>query len=309
MTSNPTSRTDGHAPPSDDGAQVVSLLDEDDELRDAVPEEDRPKARRATAVRVVELGTGPVDESLTERAPLGTMVLSGAVMREVHLGRHCLPELLGPGQTVEPPDATVVTTPRTSEGLVVLEPARLGLLPTSLLLAQARWPSLAVVLRRRQQRRHHRLALYGLICQLPRVEDRLLSLFWHLAEDWGTVTADGVVLPFSFTHETLGAWTGTRRPTVTLGLGVLREEGLVDRTDDGGWRLDPAGRELFGGRPPDGDAVLHRAARAQEDAALLRKPAEATRAESKDTREGSAKLRAQLGADGQTPSTSPKTSE
>ena len=312
MTSGRTSNVDGdgahldgHPAHDDAGREVVSLLDEDAELAGAVPSADYAKARRATAVRVVELRPGPVDASFADRAPIGAMVLSGALMREVRIDRHCLPELLGPGEVIDAPDDTVATLPETAEGLVVLEPARVGLLPTSVLLAQARWPSLAAVLRRRQRRRHHRLALYGLICQLPRVEDRLLSLLWHLAEDWGTVTAEGVVVPFRFTHERLGTWTGTRRSTVTLGLGALREAGLVDRADDGGWLLDPAGRALFGGRAAVAAPVLDRAARARERAATAREPAEASRAEAQQAQRQSRKLRAQLAED-QTASQRPR---
>jgi DNA-binding transcriptional MocR family regulator len=67
------------------------------------------------------------------------------------------------------------------------------------------------------------------ICHLPRVEDRLLSLFWLLAESWGRVTSSGTALPLVLTHETLGALIGARRPTVTLALGELAERGAILR--------------------------------------------------------------------------------
>ena len=65
------------------------------------------------------------------------------------------------------------------------------------------------------------------ICQLPRVEDRVLAVLWLLAESWGHVTPAGVRLPLALTHETLGALIGARRPTVTLALRKLTDDGTL----------------------------------------------------------------------------------
>jgi hypothetical protein len=75
-----------------------------------------------------------------------------------------------------------------------------------------------------------------MICQLPRVDDRLLAMMWLLAESWGRVTASGTLLPLQLTHSALGGLVGARRPTVTLALRGLTESGAVLRQPDG-WLL------------------------------------------------------------------------
>jgi hypothetical protein len=81
-----------------------------------------------------------------------------------------------------------------------------------------------------------RLTTQLAICQLPRVDQRVLAVLWLLAESWGQVTRSGTKLPLSLTHEALGALVGARRPTVTLALGELADRGAVVRQDQG-WLL------------------------------------------------------------------------
>lgn len=76
------------------------------------------------------------------------------------------------------------------------------------------------------------------IMSLPRSEDRILALFWHLAERWGTVHPDGVKVRLKLTHELIGRLTGSKRPTVSLALAQLAEEGLLRFEGGVGWRLD-----------------------------------------------------------------------
>ena len=66
--------------------------------------------------------------------------------------------------------------------------------------------------------RAQRLAVMQAICQLNRVDRRLLSLFWHLAERWGRMTPDGVVVPLTLSHRMLGQLVGALRPTVSSAL-------------------------------------------------------------------------------------------
>jgi Crp-like helix-turn-helix domain len=75
------------------------------------------------------------------------------------------------------------------------------------------------------------------ISQLNRVEDRLITLFWHLAERWGRVAANGVALPLALPHRVLGELVGARRPTVSTALAELSRRGEVMRRHDGTWLL------------------------------------------------------------------------
>jgi len=116
---------------------------------------------------------------------------------------------------------------------------RLVLLGGELLLATRRWPGLARGLYERFAQQTDRLATQLVICQLPRVDQRLLALMWLLAESWGRVTASGTTLPLKLTHDVLGALIGARRPTVTLALRDLAERGAVVKRDQGWLLLEP----------------------------------------------------------------------
>jgi CRP-like cAMP-binding protein len=75
------------------------------------------------------------------------------------------------------------------------------------------------------------------------VDDRLLVVMWFLAERWGRVRPEGVVLPLKLTHQLLAALVGAKRPSVTTALGELTTAGLLERRDDGSW--------LLHGEPPE----------------------------------------------------------
>jgi len=93
-----------------------------------------------------------------------------------------------------------------------------------------------------------RLAIQLVICQLPRVEDRLLALLWLLAESWGRVTPLGTLVPVSLTHDALGELIGARRSTVTLALNELTERGAIVR-QNGTWLLLESPPEPIGEMP------------------------------------------------------------
>jgi CRP-like cAMP-binding protein len=100
--------------------------------------------------------------------------------------------------------------------------------------AATRWPTVIEEITERAVRRSHALGLQLALGQVPRIEGRLLLLFWRLSERWGRVTPEGILVPLRLTHETLAALVSARRPSVTSALGRLAESGLVERRD-GGW--------------------------------------------------------------------------
>jgi len=75
------------------------------------------------------------------------------------------------------------------------------------------------------------------IHSLKRVDTRLLAFFWHLADRFGKVTADGVLIPLPLTHRQLALLVGAQRPSVTSALGALAERGQLRRDDNGNWLL------------------------------------------------------------------------
>ena len=56
---------------------------------------------------------------------------------------------------------------------------------------------------------------------------------WYLADRWGTVRTDGVLVPVSLTHATLSELIAARRQTVSSALGALERDGLVRQCPDG----------------------------------------------------------------------------
>jgi CRP-like cAMP-binding protein len=98
-----------------------------------------------------------------------------------------------------------------------------------------------------------RVAVQQLISQLPRAEQRIVALFWHLADRWGYEGPDGVVLPLTLSHEAISRLVGGRRSTVSAALGTLVSDGLVVRLANDTWLLAPASRVLLepAGAPPE----------------------------------------------------------
>ena len=72
---------------------------------------------------------------------------------------------------------------------------------------------------------------------LRRVDDRLLSLFWHCADRWGIAGPAGVEVPLRATHDVLAQLVCAQRPTVTAALRRLQDDGHVRRRPDRTWLL------------------------------------------------------------------------
>ncbi|MDP9344157.1 MAG: helix-turn-helix domain-containing protein [Actinomycetota bacterium] len=124
-----------------------------------------------------------------------------------------------------------------------VSPPRLAVLDQGLVMRMAPWPQLGLELFNRGTRRAHALAVALAIAHHPRVDDRLLLTLWHLAERWGRVTTDGIVVPLPLGHQRLADLVGAHRPSVTTAMGELTRSGAIGRRDDGHWILH--------GRPPE----------------------------------------------------------
>jgi CRP-like cAMP-binding protein len=177
------------------------------------------------------------------------LVSTGLVVRELLLADCTATELLGAGDLIEVRPALDALVP-TATRWIVAEPARIAILDDRMLGLLAGHPELATRLLARSAHQAARLAAQRAISQLPRVEDRLLALFGHLAERWGRVGGAGIIVPLRLTHETLGRLVGARRPTVSLALKQLAAAGAVVRRPDGSWLLRP---EALDALAPPGD--------------------------------------------------------
>jgi CRP/FNR family transcriptional regulator, cyclic AMP receptor protein len=152
-------------------------------------------------------------------------------------GRSAL-ELLGPGDLLAPP----LTALRQVESPAVSRYMAHGLASVAVLddrfrRAARRWPGLFDCLHECLGRQTHRASRHLAILHLPRVEDRIVALFADLAERFGRMTPDGIVIDIALTHHVIADLVGSRRPTVTLALKALAADGIVDRLDHGRWHL------------------------------------------------------------------------
>jgi len=189
-------------------------------------------------------GVWELPPEASEQGHLGFLILSGLMARDLVLAGKTSTELLGEGDVLQPAVAG------RDEGLVhchvswhALSPVQLAVLDNRFSHALTGYPQVISALLDRAIRRSVRMAVHQALLALSPVETRLLVLFWYLAERWGRVTRNGVVLPLGLTHQILGQLVGCRRASVTTALKELSESGLVVRQGNGSW--------LLTGQPPD----------------------------------------------------------
>jgi len=238
---------------------AISLLDAVPELGEELSAADYEEARQALVAPTLELEPGRwSSDALTLRPTMGLLMTEGLITRTVGLIGRTTTELLGPGDMLRPwetqaPDAGPV---RLDVTWCVLDRSTLAALDQRVVATAARWPEVLGALSRRAVSRSHRLMLQLTCSHLPRLDDRLLVLFWHLAERWGRVGPGGVLVPLRLTHRTLADLVGARRPSVTAALGDLSRRELVTRAGDG-WVLhgDPSEPLLLAGASEESSSL------------------------------------------------------
>jgi CRP/FNR family cyclic AMP-dependent transcriptional regulator len=226
---------------------TAPLLDLDPDLGDFLDADRAAAAHRALLVTVKRLAAGPWDTgamAAVDAGHLGLLLLDGLLLREVVTDDVVSAELLGLGEVVRPwqlmADPALL---RTQVRWTVLIPARVAVLDRRLATQLAAFPEVLSVVIERMSLRTHRIAVSQAIAQLNRVDRRLLTMFWHLAERWGRVTPHGTAVPLTLSHRMLAQLVGARRPSVSTALSELARSGEVARLPDGSWLLtgDPVG--------------------------------------------------------------------
>jgi CRP/FNR family transcriptional regulator, cyclic AMP receptor protein len=235
---------------------TVQLLEADPDLGMLMTDLRRVEAERELTVRTYQVPTGPWDVSRlsgTSGDHVGLLILDGVLSRELVVADQVSAELLGPGDVIRPWQIGNRASLLPVEAVwSVLSPVTVAALDRHFAGELARYPEITSVLLDRLGERSLRLATTQAISQLTRVDRRLRALFWHLAERWGRVSGQGVVVPLALTHRILGQLVGARRPTVSTALAELAERGELVRRPDGSW--------LLGGDPPDAQALARRPA-------------------------------------------------
>ena len=226
----------------------VRLAREDPDLFAELPQRAWRDAHASAIVPALRLdagrwnGTVPGTDDFTGH--LGLLLVEGLLVRTVVVGRQARSEVLGPGDLFRPweRDDEDSSTPVQTRWTVA-ESARIAVLDPAFLNWSCQWPTIMSTLVGRLLRRSTSLALQLAITDGRRVDERLLLLLWHLADRWGRVRPDGVLVPLRVTHDTLAELAGAQRPTVTSALARLTHAGHLKRLPDRTWLLNPSAAE------------------------------------------------------------------
>jgi hypothetical protein len=217
---------------------TVRVADEDPDLFEDVTD---PAAIAASVAetRWVEAGEWrPQLERVDPRGHYGLLLLDGMLLRRVVLGVRDSIELLGPGDIARPwVSFGVGSSIAVGVRWQVHQRVRLANLDRRWATRMAPWPEVSSAVMDRMMRRQRFLAMHAAISQMPKLQSRLLVLFWYLADRWGRVTSDGIVVDVALTHELVAGIVGARRPGVTSALGELQRAGQLSRREDGRWVL------------------------------------------------------------------------
>lgn len=231
-------------------ARFARILDEDPELGERLPADVWRIATGLLTARVVRVDSHrwePPASAPSDNA-LGLLVLEGLFGRRVRVGRAVATELLGAGDILRPWDEGGVQRVLPAEtDWRVFRPARLAVLDDRITAMIGRRPELTVAVASRLLRRVRAAHYLTAVSHTTRIEDRLLAVFWHLADNWGRVTPDGIRVPLRLTHEVLGEIVGAQRPSVTVALGRLRDHGHLMPDAGGGWILKSQPGRPFAG--------------------------------------------------------------
>ena len=246
MTADSSAQTFWTARPARCGhPEAVRVFEHDPDLLDGLDAPTAETLRRRAIARRLELPCGawsPPSGDGPLAGGLGLLVLDGLVCRSICVhGRDC-PELLGAGDLLRPWESAGSGLIDESGEWRVLQPTTLAVLDKRFTTLLSRWPSIMVALVARSTQRSRALAIQLAIAHTRQAETRLLTLFWHLADRWGKMTPQGVVLPLPLTHELLGQLACLHRPTTSTALQRLVNAGKIARRADRGWVLL--------GRPP-----------------------------------------------------------
>jgi CRP/FNR family transcriptional regulator, cyclic AMP receptor protein len=216
--------------------ETVQLLEADPGLMAALS---RAQLEAVASIRVtltrLDPGVWTPERTQPDPGHLGFLLLDGLMTRELAISRGRGIELLMAGDLLRPwqEDAASFDEARWR----VLEPVGIAELSPDVGAQLCRFPALVEVLVARVMQRCRSLAAFAAIQSITGLEDRLVALFWHLAERDGRRTDEGVLVPLELTHKILAKLIGARRPSVTVALRGLSVDGRVARLNGEGWLL------------------------------------------------------------------------
>jgi hypothetical protein len=231
----------------------VRLLQIAPSLGAQLTRQERVEARRLAVAPAVTLPAGDWEAGELARtlgpcSAFGCMIADGIVGHDLVLGDRTATHLLGPGDLLVP-----AVRPSRHLPLIkmygIAEATRVAVLDGGFAAVVRKWPAIAGAMLGQAERQMERVAVQQLISQLPRADQRIVALLWHLAERWGRAEGDGVLVPLTVCHEAISHLVDGRRPTISAALGRLADQDLVTRLANGTWWLATASRALLDNNP------------------------------------------------------------
>lgn len=189
--------------------------------------------------RILTLEPGPVDITHLAGYPdesFGILVLDGLILARLESGRAHAGWLIGAEDLLRPWEMPEISLTREVHWQALM-PSRVMRINRSF------WPRLqhdagfVQELLAGAARTSHWLFAKSLVISAPSIEDRLVLLFALWGERWGKVTAEGIWIDLPLTHDMIAELCGARRPTVTVSLRALEEQGILTRLSRSGWLL------------------------------------------------------------------------
>ncbi len=215
--------------------RYVYLLDLDEELADLFEMRMRIAVRPVVTARMRQIPRGEFDLApLFEwvKRGLGLLLVHGVVELDTRVGDRTASELLGAGDLLVAESDDHPLLPHQTQS-VALTSTRIVGLDDSFVQRIKPWPQITHALIRREARRAMDLNVQRAATSHPRADVRVALLLWHLAQRWGKVQPDGILLPLPLTHRLIGRLVGAERPSVSHALSHLSSENLVERCEGG----------------------------------------------------------------------------
>jgi CRP-like cAMP-binding protein len=231
---------------SSDRVRVLAL---DPDLATLLGREAFRQARERCTAEFISLPAGRLPQP--QAAPngyLGLLVLRGVLLCRLRVAGRETADVIGPGDVIRPrrldrewPELFSTTLWR------ALGPVDLARLDRRFMRESAEWPEVGIALAERVADHAWSLSVRLAVAQIPQVSLRLQIVLWELADRFGYVDRDGIVVPLRLSHQVIAELVSARREAVSRRLMELRDRGVVV-PDRGGWRL-------CGTRPDSPEAV------------------------------------------------------
>ncbi len=227
----------------------VRVLEADPDLGATLPSDQYEHAMARCTAELSVPGRGawpPADVGVARVQVFGFLVLRGAVLQRLRVAGRETADLFGPGDVVRPwgpLDAFAeLLNPSRWE---VMDGAELAVLDRAFLEQAGNFPEIMTALGDRTARHVCSLLSRLAVAQIPRVDTRLRLVLWDLADRFGSVTRDGVLLPLRLRHDVLAGLVSSSREAVSRAVGSLERRGILARGARGWLLLGGPPDELF----------------------------------------------------------------